>query len=101
MPAAIPRIPPTMDSQRIAGTRLATTSWVMPPNRKATPTNVATATRLPTLYDSTNMPNQIHRAPRATSHHPGSRRVPGAGPDRVAQRVRGLHISSHCKPSFG
>ena len=30
------------------GTRLATTSWVMPPNRNATPTNVATATKLPT-----------------------------------------------------
>ena len=48
MPAAIPRIPPTMDSQRIRGTRLATTSCVTPPNRKAVPTNVATATRLPT-----------------------------------------------------
>src|SRR5680860_567873 len=69
MPAATPRIPPTMFSQRSAGTRLATTSWVMPPNSKATPTNVATATRLPTLYDSTSMPNPIHSAPRATSHH--------------------------------
>ena len=41
----------------------------MPPNRNAVPTKVATATRLPTWYDSTNMPNQIHSAPRATSHH--------------------------------
>ena len=37
-----------MDSQRIVRTRPAATSCVMPPNRKATPTNAATATRLPT-----------------------------------------------------
>src|SRR6478735_11188264 len=68
MPAAIPRIPPMMESQRIVGTRLATTSCVMPPNRRSTPTNAATATTLPTWYDSTNMPNQIHSAPTAKSH---------------------------------
>ncbi len=65
----------------------------MPPNRKATPTNVATATRLPTLYDSTNMPNQIHSAPRAKSHHQAADASRAPVPDRFAQRVRGLHIS--------
>jgi hypothetical protein len=56
MPAATPRIPPAMLSQRIVRSRLATKSWVVPPNTKATPTSDATARRLPTLNDSTNKP---------------------------------------------
>jgi hypothetical protein len=48
IPAATPRIPEMTYSQRQLWTRLATTSWVMPPNRKATPTSAATAARLPT-----------------------------------------------------
>src|SRR6266540_1589923 len=84
MPAARPRIPPTMDSQRIVGTRRAATSCVMPPNRNATPTNVATATRLPTLYDSTNMPNQVHSAPRATIHPQAADASPA--PARIVSR---------------
>lgn len=48
IPAATPTTPPTISSQRQAWTWLATTSWVMPPNRKATPTNTATTARLPT-----------------------------------------------------
>lgn len=48
MPAATPRIPAKMNSQRQAWIRVATTSWAIPPKRKATPTNAATAARLPT-----------------------------------------------------
>jgi hypothetical protein len=46
--AATDKIPATMNSHRQLCTRLAAASWVMPPNRKATPTNAATAARLPT-----------------------------------------------------
>jgi len=48
IPAATPTMPATMNSQRQLWTRVATVSWVMPPNRKATPTRAATAARLPT-----------------------------------------------------
>ena len=48
MPAATPKIPVRMNSQRQLGTRVATTSWVIPPNTKATPTRATTAARLPT-----------------------------------------------------
>src|SRR6266568_2244451 len=68
-PAATDKIPATTNSQRQLCTRLATASWVTPPNRKATPTNAATAARLPTRYDSTNMPNQVHSTPRIRNHH--------------------------------
>src|SRR6266511_1020335 len=69
IPAAIPKIPPMMYSQRHSSTRPAAASWVMPPNRKATPTKAATTVRLPTRYDSTYMPNQTHRTPRIKNHH--------------------------------
>jgi hypothetical protein len=48
IPAATDNIPATMNSQRQLRTLLATASWVTPPNRKATPTNAATAYTLPT-----------------------------------------------------
>jgi len=48
IPAATPMIPEMMYSQRQLWTRLATAGWVIPPNRKATPTSAATAARLPT-----------------------------------------------------
>src|SRR6266704_286939 len=48
IPAATDKIPATTNSQRQLWTRPATASWVTPPNRKLTPTNAATATRLPT-----------------------------------------------------
>src|SRR4029450_13879446 len=98
VPAATPRIPPTMQSQRIAGTPLATTNWVGPPNRKAPPASVATVTRLPSLSDRTNMPNQIPGPPSATIHQSADASRAPAG--RVAQRLRGLPIVGHLQASF-
>src|SRR5690242_10855198 len=89
MPAATPSIPPKMDTQRIAGTRLAITSCVMPPNNRATPTNVASTTKLPTLYDSRNIPIQIQRAPSATSqpHLADASRAPARAVSRSRSGV--------------
>ena len=74
----------------------------MLPNRKVRPTNVATATRLPSLYDSTSMPNQIHSAPKATINHQAAdaSRVPAAL-DRVAQRFGVFAFIGHCARLLG
>jgi hypothetical protein len=48
IPAATDKTPATTNSQRQLWARLATASWVTPPNRKLTPTNAATAYTLPT-----------------------------------------------------
>src|SRR6266542_3676203 len=68
-PAATPKTPATTHRQRQLCTRPATARWVTPPNRKLSPTNAATAYRLPTRYDSTNMPNRVHTTPRIKNHH--------------------------------
>jgi hypothetical protein len=48
IPAATAKMPATMNSHRQLCTRMATASWVKPPNSKATPASAATAARLPT-----------------------------------------------------
>src|SRR6266536_1862746 len=77
-PAITESRPLTTYSHRQLGARLAAASSATPLRMNTTPAMIASASRLPTRYDSTNMPNSTQTMPSSRSTHqlrPSSRAI--------------------------